>query len=953
MLRVSIKSIILTAFAAAVLVIGFFVWATFRNMQEVLVESKKINSCSQVQQMIDKIHADLEAAETASGNFIYAPDDSSYLSFKLAESRLLADTLLLNRIIEYDRSEKPGMLQLKQIVLSKTSLLKNADSIYNSNIGSMAAAVKEKASHKQELQTARKLLDVIETKNRDIIIQSGFYQEKIAQNTSYQFLMLAGIFLILAAFLFFIITRGLNQQQKNEQQLKYQASLINSVPDAIITTDSSIKITAWNKYAEEIYGYAEAEVLGKNIGELIRLELSKDEHESSLNELNNTGSYRDEYAAVKKDGTPVYILASVTIIKNDDDEITGYVAVHRDISARKNAEKKLQAFTSELAQQVQEKTAEISSIMQRITDGFLALDNNFTFTFVNKQAGETLGHLPGQMVGKNIFTDFPETASKNFNDACVDAYQSQQRRFLENHYDPLNIWIENDIYPSPDGLTVFFKDITFKKQAELALKESEAHYRRLIENMHAGVVVHHPDTRIVLSNPEAARLLGLPAEKLAGKKSDDSEWHFFTADGKKMELQDYPVIQVINTKKPVYNLIAGIDTVKNKGRVWVLVNAFPEFDTNNELKQVVVIFVDITDRKKAEEELKHREDVLNKAQSIAKIGSWELDIETNKLIWSKEQYRIFELEDYAGEDLNAAYRCKFQPEDYERINWLMKKSVETGSGFSINHHIICKNGDIKNILCIGETIKDPDGRVITLKGTVQDITEMKKTEERLQKSYEQIRQLAAHLQNIREDERTNMAREIHDELGQQLTGLNMYISWLYKKIQPQDAEIKEKFSSAVELIDDTVKVVRKISTKLRPSMLDDLGLIAAIEWQSNEFEKRSGIKTEFVNLSGNITIPGTLTTGLFRIYQESLTNVARHAEASKIISSLEQKGSNLQLKISDNGKGFVLNEIGTKKTLGLFGMKERTMVMGGQYEIKTSPGEGTTVCITVPLNGNV
>lgn len=953
MLKVSIKSIILTAFAAAMLVIGFFVWAAFRNMQDVLVESKKINNCSQVQQMVDKIHANLEAAETASGNFIYAPDDSSYISFKLAEARLIADTALLNWIIDYDKSEKTGLLQLKQIILNKTALLKNADAIYNKNIDSMVAAVKEKANHKQELQTARKLLDVVETKYRGIIIQSGVYQEKIAQNTSYQFLMLAGIFLILAGFLFFIIIRGLNQQKRNEQQLKYQASLIDSVPDAIISTDSKIKITAWNKYAEEMYGYSHQEAMGKGIGELVKLELSADEYKTSLSELNKTGSYKGEYAAVKKDNTPVFILASVTALKNNEDEITGYVAVHRDISERKSAESKLQAFTTELAQQVQEKTAEISSIMQRITDGFLALDNNLTFTFVNKQAGEILGRLPQQMIGKNIFTDFPETASKNFNDACLKAYQTQQRCFLENHYAPLNIWIENDIYPSPDGLTVFFKNITFKKQAELALKESEEHYRHLIENMHAGVIVHLADTSIILSNPEAVRLIGLPADVLKGKQAADPDWHFLTAEGKKMEAGDYPVMQVINTKKPVYNLIAGIDNVKSKGTVWVLVNAFPEFGIDNEIKQVVVIFVDITDRKKAEEELKHREDVLNKAQSIAKIGSWELDIETDKLIWSKEQYKIFELEDYEGEDLNAAYCSKFQPGDYERISWLMKKAVETGSGFSINHHIICKNGDIKNILCIGETIKGPDGKVTTLKGTVQDITEMKKTEERLQKSYEQIRQLAAHLQNIREDERTNMAREIHDELGQQLTGLNMYISWLYKKIQPQDVEIKEKFSSAVELIDDTVKVVRKISTKLRPSMLDDLGLITAIEWQSNEFEKRSGIKTEFVNLSGNINIPGTLATGLFRIYQESLTNVARHAEASKIFSSLEIKGNNLQLKISDNGKGFVLNEIGSKKTLGLFGMKERTMVMGGQYEIKTSPGEGTTVCITVPLNESV
>jgi signal transduction histidine kinase len=258
-----------------------------------------------------------------------------------------------------------------------------------------------------------------------------------------------------------------------------------------------------------------------------------------------------------------------------------------------------------------------------------------------------------------------------------------------------------------------------------------------------------------------------------------------------------------------------------------------------------------------------------------------------------------------------------------------------------------KNGEIIKVEIITHDIFYEGHNVRLI--LANDIDEKIKAEERLQESYRQIRQLATHLQNIREEERTKIAREIHDELGQQLTGLKMYVSWLNKKMMPQETEIKEKFQNTMELIEDTIKSVRKISTELRPSMLDDLGLLAAMEWQSNEFEKRFGITTTFIDLTGNKPIAAKFTTGLFRIFQESLTNVARHADAKKIISSLVFDDKQLQLTITDDGKGFVVNDIGSKKTLGLFGMRERTMEMGGNYEIKSDPGLGTTVFITIPL----
>lgn len=230
-----------------------------------------------------------------------------------------------------------------------------------------------------------------------------------------------------------------------------------------------------------------------------------------------------------------------------------------------------------------------------------------------------------------------------------------------------------------------------------------------------------------------------------------------------------------------------------------------------------------------------------------------------------------------------------------------------------------------------------------------DVTEKIRAEEALQKSHLQLRELATHLEKVRETERTHIAREIHDELGQQLTGLKMDISWLNRKIKNQDTEVHSKIAETIQLIDTTVKTVRRIATELRPSILDDLGLIAALEWQSEEFEKRFEIKCVFKSNVVEAQVSADLATGIFRIYQECLTNVLRHSQAAMVSSFLSIEHRVLNFTITDNGKGFIETDIANKKTLGLLGMKERTHLLGGTYEINSSPGEGTSVLIIVPL----
>lgn len=214
---------------------------------------------------------------------------------------------------------------------------------------------------------------------------------------------------------------------------------------------------------------------------------------------------------------------------------------------------------------------------------------------------------------------------------------------------------------------------------------------------------------------------------------------------------------------------------------------------------------------------------------------------------------------------------------------------------------------------------------------------------------EQLRELSAHLQHIREEERMHIAREMHDELGQFLTGLKMDIAWLNKKLapDPSNAANREKLGEMTKLVDEAVVFVRRLAAELRPSILDDLGLVAALEWHSREFNRRFNIDVDFMAENPELKTTDAIATGLFRMYQESLTNVARHAEAQHVTALLKLINNEIHLSVTDDGKGFDTN--GKRKTLGLLGMKERAMMIGGQLEITSEPGKGTTVYITVPL----
>jgi len=251
-------------------------------------------------------------------------------------------------------------------------------------------------------------------------------------------------------------------------------------------------------------------------------------------------------------------------------------------------------------------------------------------------------------------------------------------------------------------------------------------------------------------------------------------------------------------------------------------------------------------------------------------------------------------------------------------------------------------------------VRAEDGSITGAVITARDVTDRKRAEEALRESEkialqrEQFQALAERLRRAREEERTRVARDLHDQIGQILTAIKLDLTWMGRHLPKGKDELRDRLNGTIGLINEGVRSVRKICSGLRPGVLDDLGLAAAIEWQASEFAARTGIECVVSVPVSDLNLEGEQATEFFRIFQECLTNVMRHAEAKSVSVTLREEDEELVLVVTDDGKGFCESEV--SGSLGFLGMKERAQVCGGSLDIASSPGSGTTVALRVPLH---
>ncbi|MCH8067993.1 MAG: PAS domain-containing protein [Candidatus Marinimicrobia bacterium] len=612
-----------------------------------------------------------------------------------------------------------------------------------------------------------------------------------------------------------------------------------------------------------------------------------------------------------------------------------------------------------------------------------------------------------------------------------------------------------------------FRNIQKRTQTEEALKQSEERFDLAMQGANDGLWDWDLVRDEVYYSPRWKSMLGYNVEEI---KPHLDEWkrllHPDDLDRAISNFQAY-----IDGKIKVYNIEFNMQH-KDGHYVNILSRGMAIRDNKGKAFRIIGTHVDITERKQAEEIIRNSEDKLKRAQKIARFGNWELDLKTDKGLWSEQVYHIF---GYKPGEIEISFEWflkHIHPDDRKHVAIEIRQAVNKQKPIEMEYRVYRKDGGECTVHSIGQVKLDETGKIIGMEGTIQDITKRKRSEEELSKlsnaiqqsadsviitdkegviefvnpafekitgyskeevigktpgilrsgkhkqkfyeklwktvlsgkifretiinkkkngelfwdekvispiidkqgiithfvatgkdvtkrkqaeeevyqSREQLRSLAARLQSIREEEQTRISRELHDELGHSLTALKIDLVALSKdpliKSKPQADDLQ----SMISLTDHSLQTVKRIATELRPGVLDHLGLGAAIEWQSKEFQSHTQIKCEVRLPEERLGLDKDKDIILFRILQESLTNVARHAQATNIVITLQKDKQSISMIVQDDGRGIEESEVVGMRSLGLLGMRERAHLVGGKLTITGEKGKGTTVSVSVPMD---
>lgn len=357
-------------------------------------------------------------------------------------------------------------------------------------------------------------------------------------------------------------------------------------------------------------------------------------------------------------------------------------------------------------------------------------------------------------------------------------------------------------------------------------------------------------------------------------------------------------------------------------------------------------------RKKIEAQLWESRQRLELAIEGANIGMWDWDIATGAGHYTGKWAENL---GYKSDEIAPrfdAWEKLLHPDDREKTLIAVKANLSGQSeSYENEYRLLDVSGEWRWILARGKVVeRDTKGNPLRQAGTFMEVTERKRAEQSLKKSRQELRELSKYLQNVIEKERIKIAREIHDDLGQVLTAIKFDVAWLRGQISPDHKSVHEKAGGTIALIDHAIQSVKRIASDLRPGLLDDIGLVAAIQWQAEDYEKRTGVKHSVVIDPENISVDSYLSTAIFRVCQEALTNVARHAKASHVLVKVILKNDILELFIADNGIGIDENQISDSRSFGLMGMRERIVAFGGSIDISRGVSGGTRVMVKIPVN---
>lgn len=700
--------------------------------------------------------------------------------------------------------------------------------------------------------------------------------------------------------------------------------------DLIFISDLNGNFTDVNESACRHFGYSREELLKMGTLDIIEKESLK-ENPTRFDLLHRGEHLIIERRVVRKDGSIMEL--EVNVKKTDDNQL---FTIARDISERKKTE-----------QLIQQSESNLRSIFENTNISYVLADKDLNIITMNSIAKEHTKLYFGKAFeeGRNMLEFIPETRREPGKSVLEKVFSGDTVEYESDYKLPDGSvrWFIIKNYPIRNrnreitGVCISGEDISKKKETETALMEAEVKFRNLVEQSLVGVYIIQ-DGKFAYVNPVFAEILGYTQEEIIGKISTDD---VIVPEDRQM-VREKINIRLSGQLESTHYELRG----KKKNGEIIYGEVYGTRTTYLGKVAIIGTLLDITERKLTEEYLKKNERkyrllFYGNPQPMWMISYPELRIiDVNEAAiqqygYSREEFIGMEALELRAEEDRKAF-VNYASKEREGINragiWRHRK----------------KNGEIIHVEIVTHNILFEGRKIRLVHGN--DVTDKLKAEEELKQMNVQLRRFSSYLQDAREDERKYIAGEIHDELGQLLTGIKMDLSWLNKRISPEQENLAERLTKTIELTDRTIESIRKIATQLRPGILDDLGLEEAIRWQINEIQKKSDI---VFSVEGNLkggNFSSEVSIAVFRILQESLTNVVRHAQAKKVSVKMHCGKEHLSVEVTDDGVGMDYKEAIRKKSIGIMGMQERATAIGGSIDIHSSEGTGTILKVLIPLH---
>lgn len=741
------------------------------------------------------------------------------------------------------------------------------------------------------------------------------------------------------------VALDITDRKRAESELRDEKSFtekaLNAQMDTFLVFEPVTgKTVRWNSAFRETSGYTDEEISSMKYPDPWFDESDILKTKEIDEDLRNGQQVTLELSFITRDGSIIPTEYSISPIMSKQGELKHIIYVGRDITERKIAEQRLMQSESHYRE-----------LFENMSDGVAVYNvsengNKFTFANMNK-AGQRISVVNiDDIRGKDVLQVFPKVEQIGLLDTFKRVWRTGEPEFLPVTYyedDRICEWVENYVYKLPTGeIIAIYNDVSERKKAEEALRESERKYREVVENASEIIMTTEINGNYRLVNQAGLNSSGYTLDELRKKNYLD-----LIPEEYKKRVQLHYMRQYLKNQHfshLEYPYLTKLGEIR-----WLSQSASLIIE-NNEPVGFHLVARDVTERRLFESALRESEERFRLSFEDASIGMCIVDLEGYILRANQQMSNIFGYTkaEFAEMHVNdIAYQ-----EDKNLSSDFIKKASNGGleqTGFEKRYYH--KDGHTVYGYVSSSLIKSTEGRPLYFISHVQDITLRRKAEIEIEDSRRRLRELTAHIQEAREAERTMIARELHDELGQAMTALNMDTIWLKKNIPMVSDNITDKIDSMKSVIDSAITTMKRLSAELRPAILDDLGLKAAIEWQAEEFLSRASIKYRIDETIENVSISPERSVAIFRIFQECLNNIVKHANATEVRISLILENGNLILTVKDNGIGITKDNVNSCETYGIIGMKERAAYLNGYVSIEGESNIGTTVMITIPLHG--